>query len=87
MLWGRRLAPNEARSRMLEWDDAKDAVNRETHGIGFREAERIDWATSIETIDDQRVALGSIDGRRLSLRKPGDREIRRYDARRGTPYD
>lgn len=28
---------------MYEWDDAKDAINRAKHGIGFAMAEAFDW--------------------------------------------
>ena len=53
----------------FQWDAAKDAVNREKHGIGFREAAEIFRGYIVVTADTRRdygeqrhVALGEYDG-------------------------
>ncbi len=53
-----------------EWDEGKRAANIAKHGTDFILAERFDWATAIETVDnrceygeERWVALGFIDNR------------------------
>lgn len=38
---------------MYEWDDAKDAINREKHGIGFAMAEAFDWDSAVFQPDNR----------------------------------
>jgi uncharacterized DUF497 family protein len=53
----------------FEWNDAKDAVNKRKHGIGFREAAEI-FRGYVLTAEDTRrdygerrwIALGEYDG-------------------------
>jgi uncharacterized DUF497 family protein len=53
----------------LEWDSAKDAVNRRKHGIGFRQAAEIFRGPIMVSEDSRRdygerrlIALGEYDG-------------------------
>lgn len=53
-----------------EWDESKRAANRAKHGVDFIAAERFEWATAIEAMDnrfdygeERWVALGLIDNR------------------------
>jgi uncharacterized DUF497 family protein len=36
---------------MYEWDDGKEAINREKHGIGFAAAMDFDWASAVLEVD------------------------------------
>ena len=36
-----------------EWDDNKNLANIARHGINFLSAEKFDWATAIETLDNR----------------------------------
>lgn len=38
----------------IEFDPAKDAINRAKHGISLSEAEKIDWDTVIAKADSRR---------------------------------
>lgn len=52
------------------WDPAKEALNREKHGLGFETVSRLDWQNVLE-VEDTRFdygerrwrAIGKIDGR------------------------
>jgi hypothetical protein len=53
-----------------EWDDSKRGANFAKHGMDFIDAERFEWATAIEAMDnrfdygeERWVALGFIDNR------------------------
>jgi uncharacterized protein len=53
----------------LEFDAAKDAVNRAKHGVSLSDAERFDFETATGRIDDRfdygetrQVAIGWLDG-------------------------
>jgi uncharacterized protein len=53
-----------------EWDENKRVANFIKHNVDFFEAERFDWTSAIEAIDDRAdysekrwVALGFIDNR------------------------
>ncbi len=53
-----------------EWDDAKNASNRNKHGVDFALARHFEWDSAIETVDDRRdygetryQALSCIDNR------------------------
>ena len=53
-----------------EWNESKQAANFAKHGIDFIDAERFEWATAIEAMDnrfdygeERWVALGFIDDR------------------------
>jgi uncharacterized protein len=61
----------------FEWDDAKDALNRVKHGVGFDEAQRafvdprrvviaVDEAHSVE--EPRWCCLGIVDGRVMTVR-------------------
>ncbi len=54
----------------IEFDPAKDKVNRAKHGISMKAATDFDWDTALEREDDRFdyaevrfVAIGQIDGR------------------------
>jgi len=54
----------------IEYDPAKDGVNRTKHGISLTAAARFEWATALEREDDRFdygelrfVAIGLIDAR------------------------
>lgn len=54
----------------VTFDPDKDRSNREKHGVSLREAERIDWDTALEKLDDRQeynedryVGLGFIGNR------------------------
>ena len=36
-----------------EWDDSKRKANIAKHGVDFLSAEKFDWSTAIEVIDDR----------------------------------
>lgn len=53
-----------------EWDESKRAANLAKHGMDFIDAERFEWATAIEAMDnrfdygeERWVALGLIGNR------------------------
>jgi hypothetical protein len=53
-----------------EWDEDKRIANYIKHNVDFLDAERFEWASAIETIDDRAeygeerwIALGYIDNR------------------------
>jgi uncharacterized DUF497 family protein len=53
-----------------EWDEAKRRANLEKHEVDFFLAEKFDWESAIDVVDDRknygesrRVALGSVDSR------------------------
>jgi len=53
-----------------EWDENKRIANFIKHSVNFSEAERFDWSSAIETIDDRAdyrekrwIALGFIESR------------------------
>ena len=53
-----------------EWDERKNAANKEKHGVDFTLAEEFCWDTALETIDDRAdygetrwIALGLIGDR------------------------
>jgi uncharacterized DUF497 family protein len=53
-----------------EWDEDKRVANYIKHNVDFLDAERFEWASAIETIDDRAdynekrwIALGFIDNR------------------------
>lgn len=65
-----------------EWDENKRKANSEKHGVDFADAERFEWLTAIEAIDnrfpygeERFVAIGLI-GNRL--------HVLIYTRRRGT---
>jgi uncharacterized protein len=43
----------------IEWDAAKDAVNRAKHGIGLGDAARLDWNAGV-TFRDSRIDYGEV---------------------------
>lgn len=54
----------------IEFDPAKDEINRKKHGISLEAAIRFDWDTALEREDDRFdygetrfVAIGLIEGR------------------------
>lgn len=54
----------------IEFDPAKDGINRTKHGISLTAATRFEWATALEREDDRFdygevrfVAIGLIDSR------------------------
>jgi uncharacterized protein len=54
----------------VEFDPAKDAINRTKHGLSLEAASRFDWDAALEREDDRFdygevrfVAIGLIDGR------------------------
>ena len=53
-----------------EWDESKRIANTVKHNVDFLDAERFDWSSAIETIDNRTdykeerwIALGFIDNR------------------------
>ena len=38
---------------LIEFDPAKDEINRAKHGMSLADAERIDWETAIINVDDR----------------------------------
>jgi uncharacterized protein len=80
----------------FEWDDAKAALNRQTHGVSFemardafRDAFAVEWEGTAQGAPEQRFAmLGMIEHRLLfvayTLR---DDRIRIISARRGEPHE
>ena len=55
---------------IYEWDENKKATNYIKHKVDFLDAERFEWESAIETIDDRAdykeerwIALGFIDNR------------------------
>ena len=58
----------------FEWDPAKDAANRQKHGVGFREASEV-FRGFVLTAEDTRheygerrfIALGEYDGEVIRL--------------------
>ena len=53
-----------------EWDENKRIANAVKHNVDFLDAERFDWSSAIETIDNRAdykeerwIALGFIDNR------------------------
>ena len=58
----------------IEFDPAKDAINRAKHGVSLQTAAVFDWSTAIEREDDRFdygevrfVALGLIDTRLYAM--------------------
>jgi len=58
----------------IEFDPAKDAINKAKHGVTLRSAVRFEWDTALERADDRFdygearfVAIGVIDSRLFVL--------------------
>jgi uncharacterized protein len=50
----------------FEWDEAKDAANREKHGLSLADAARLDWAVGVNVVD-ARHAYGEIRIARIAF--------------------
>ena len=83
-----------------EWDENKRIANIIKHNVDFLDAERFDWSSAIETIDDRTdyseerwIALGLIDNRLhvliYSLREDNLRliSLRRANSRERKYYE
>ncbi|RCK28902.1 BrnT family toxin [Thalassospira lucentensis] len=42
---------------MYEWDDSKNKLNAEKHGVAFEQMERFDWDTAFIIPDDRHTEL------------------------------
>jgi hypothetical protein len=77
---------------MYEWDEFKEAANREKHGVGFELAYQFDWSVAVVEQDERfdygetrYRAFGRITGtfrdrniRVISIRPMHEKETRRY---------
>lgn len=81
----------------IEFDPAKDEINRAKHGVSLQAASRFDWNASLEREDDRFdygearfVAIGPIDDRLYAMaftEGPDDDTVRVISLRLAEKYE